>query len=833
MSTLPDDLKILMLEDDPADAELATQALLKSGMAFTSRRVDTRQAFIAALEEFNADIILADYHLPAFDGLAALAIARDRVPDVPFVFVSGAMGEELAIETLHGGAADYVLKSHLSKLAPAVSRALQEAAERRLRRRAEAKLAASEERFRKIAESAQDGLIIVDEDEIITYWNPAAETMFGYTPGEALGQSMHGLLTPVRYRDAYRQGWEQFRETGQGRLIGQTLVLSAVRKGGEEFPIEVSISSVAIEGRWFAIGILRDISERYRAEAVRRELAAIVESTEDAIIGKTLDGCITTWNNGAAKIYGYSADEIVGKSVKILAPPGREQEVIDLLAVVEGGKSVVHYETTRRRKDGRQIEVSLSLSPIRDADGVIRGISTIARDITERKAAERQIEHLAYYDLLTQLPNRRLLLDRLQQALAGSARSRQGGALLFIDLDNFKILNETCGHDVGDRLLVEVAQRLVASVRDGDTVARLGGDEFVVMLEDLGECAQEAAAQAKDVGESILSSLNRPYTIAGRVQHSTPSIGITLFTDRDDSVDELLKQADIAMYQAKSAGRNTLRFFDPEMQAALASRAVLEAELRLGIRDGQFILHYQPQVDSACGIIGAEALLRWVHPERGMVSPTQFIPLAEETGLILPIGQWVLETACAQLKTWAGDARTRDLRLAVNVSARQFRQDGFVDQVTRALANAEAPATRLKLELTESLVLDDVEDTIKKMQALQQLGVGFSMDDFGTGYSSLSYLTRLPLDQLKIDQSFVRNLPDNPNDAAVAQAIITLARSLELAVIAEGVETEAQRAFLDQHGCPTYQGYLFSRPVLLAQFEQLLAGHRLLSAMPD
>ena len=825
MSAPPVDLKILMLEDDLADAELAAQALLKSGMVFSSRRVDTREAFIAALDEFNADIILADYHLPAFDGLAALAIARERAPDVPFIFVSGAMGEEFAIETLHGGAADYVLKSHLSKLAPAVSRALTEAAERRLRRRAEVKLAASEERFRKIAESAQDGLIIVDQDELITYWNPAAETMFGYSAEEALGQSMHGLLTPVRYRDAYRQGWEQFRETGQGRLIGQTLVLSAMRKGGEEFPIEVSISSVAIEGRWFAIGILRDISERYRAEAVRRELAAIVESTEDAIIGKTVDGRITTWNNGAAKMYGYSSDEIVGQSVKILAPHGGEQEVVDLLAVVEGGTSVVHYETTRRRKDGRQIEVSLSLSPIRDADGVIRGISTIARDITERKAAERQIEHLAYYDLLTQLPNRRLLLDRLQQALAGSTRSRQGGALLFIDLDNFKILNETCGHDVGDRLLVEVAQRLVASVRDGDTVARLGGDEFVVMLEDLGECAQEAAAQAKDVGEKILSSLNRPYMIAGRVQHSTPSIGITLFTDRDDSVDEILKQADIAMYQAKSAGRNTLRFFDPEMQAALASRAVLEAALRLAIRDGQFVLHYQPQVDSACGIIGAEALLRWVHPERGMVSPTQFIPLAEETGLILPIGQWVLETACAQLRIWAADARSRDLRLAINVSARQFRQEDFVGQVTRALAHAEAPATHLKLELTESLVLDDVEDTIKKMQALQQLGVGFSMDDFGTGYSSLSYLTRLPLDQLKIDQSFVRNLPDNPNDAAVAQAIITLAKSLELAVIAEGVETEAQRAFLDQHGCPTYQGYLFSRPVALAQFEQLLAGH--------
>jgi len=822
MSALPENLKILMLEDDPVDAELATQALLASGIVFSSRRVDTRETFIAALEEFGADIVLADYNLPAFDGLAALAIARDTTPDVPFIFVSGAMGEEFAIETLHRGAADYVLKNHLGKLAPAVTRALQEAAERHLRRRAETKLAASEERFRKIAESAQDGLIIVDRDEAITYWNPAAEKMFGYGAAEALGQSMHGLLTPARYRDAYRQGWDGFRETGQGRLIGQTLVLSALRKDGEEFPVEVSISSVAIEGRWFAIGILRDISERHRAEAVRRELAAIVESTEDAIIGKTVDGRITTWNNGAAKMYGYSADEIVGKSVKVLAPQGGEQEIVDLLAIVESGKSVVHYETTRLRKDGRQIDVSLSLSPIRDSEGAIRGISTIARDITERKAAERQIEHLAFYDLLTQLPNRRLLLDRLQQALAGTTRSRREGALLFIDLDNFKILNDTCGHDVGDQLLVEVAQRLVASVREGDTIARVGGDEFVVMLEDLSENPQEAAAQAKDVGEDILAALDRPYTIAGNVQHSTPSIGVTLFSNTGDSVDEILKQADIAMYQAKSAGRNTLRFFDPEMQATLAARALLETALRLGIKERQFVLHYQPQVDRARGVIGAEALLRWVHPERGMVSPTQFIPLAEETGLILRIGQWVLEAACARLKVWAGDPRTRDLRLAINVSVRQFRQEDFVEQVTLALENSGAPAARLKLELTESVVLDDIEDAVRKMQALKRLGVGFSMDDFGTGYSSLSYLTRLPFDQLKIDQSFVRNLPDSPNDAAVAQAIITLAESLGLAVIAEGVETEAQLAFLERHGCPTYQGYLFSRPVELAQFERLV-----------
>jgi EAL domain-containing protein (putative c-di-GMP-specific phosphodiesterase class I) len=296
-----------------------------------------------------------------------------------------------------------------------------------------------------------------------------------------------------------------------------------------------------------------------------------------------------------------------------------------------------------------------------------------------------------------------------------------------------------------------------------------------------------------------------------------------VFIDTEDSVDELLKQADIAMYQAKSAGRNTLRFFDPETQTALADRALLEAALRVGLQGRQFAIHYQPQVDAARGLIGAEALLRWQHPELGMVSPAQFIPLAEETGLILPIGRWVLETACARLKAWAGDPRTCDLKLAINVSARQFRQPDFVAQVQQALVDSGAPPARLKLELTESLVLDDVEDTIKKMQALRDLGVGFSMDDFGTGYSSLSYLTRLPLEQLKIDQSFVRNLPDNHNDAMIVQTIINLARSLGLAVIAEGVETEAQRQFLEQNGCPTCQGYLFGKPMNLAEFERMLS----------
>jgi diguanylate cyclase (GGDEF)-like protein len=414
----------------------------------------------------------------------------------------------------------------------------------------------------------------------------------------------------------------------------------------------------------------------------------------------------------------------------------------------------------------------------------------------------------------------------LQQTLASCGRSPRKGALLFIDLDNFKVLNDTSGHDVGDQLLVFVAKRLEHCVRENDTIARLGGDEFVVMLDGLSETIEEAAAQARSVGAKIQNVLNQPYTIGGQVHYSTPSIGITLISNAQSSVEELLKQADIAMYQAKAGGRNTLRFFDPHMQAALAARANLEADLRVGIREQQFVLHYQPQVDAVRGIIGAEALLRWNHPERGMVAPGEFIRIAEESGLILPIGQWVLEVACARLKDWEADPRTRDLVLAINVSARQFRQADFVEQVCTALKKSGARPQQLKLELTESVVLDDIEDTIEKMKQLRPLEVGFSMDDFGTGYSSLSYLTRLPLDQLKIDQSFVRNLPGNRNEAVVVQTIITMAVSLGLTVIAEGVETEAQRQFLQRHGCHTFQGYLYSKPVALPDFELLLIRNR-------
>ncbi len=671
-----------------------------------------------------------------------------------------------------------------------------------------------------LVQTIPDLVWLRDGDGVFLRCNAQFERLVGRSESEILGRTLYELVD----KDLVELSQETDRRAmaaGKPQANEAWLTFAADGYRGLFETIKTPMRDQA--GKPIGIlGIARDITVRKRTEEQLRIAATAFEAQEGIVITDA-NKVILRVNRAFAEITGYASEDVAGKTPSMLKSGRHDGAFYRAMWDRIASEGSWQGEIWNRRKNGEVFPEWLNITAVKRDHGEITHYVGTLVDITERKAAEDKIEVLAFYDPLTKLPNRRLFLDRLQHALNGCGRSRRKGALLFIDLDNFKILNETSGHDVGDRLLVDVAGRLADCVRSGDTVARLGGDEFVVLLEDLSENAQEAAGQAKAAGEKIMASLARPYTIAGRVRHSTPSIGVTLFADAGDPLDELLKQADIAMYQAKAAGRNALRFFDPVMQGALSARTALESELRHAAQERQFVLHYQPQVDGAGAFIGAEALLRWRHPERGLVAPGEFIPLAEETGLILPIGRWVLQAACLRLEKWASAARTRDLHLAVNVSARQFRQTDFVDQVRDALEQAGAPAAKLKLELTESLIIDDIEDAIDKMRALKRLGVGFSMDDFGTGYSSLSYLTRLPLDQLKIDRSFVRDLPDSANDAAVVQTIITLAKSLGLAVIAEGVETEAQRRFLEDHGCPTYQGFLFSPPLDIEQFEQLLA----------
>lgn len=569
-------------------------------------------------------------------------------------------------------------------------------------------------------------------------------------------------------------------------------------------------------GIWGLCGISTDITDLKNAELSLRIAATAFESSDGILITDAACSVLQV-NSAFTTITGYSAGDVIGKNPRILSS-GRHDKVF-----YESMWERIHSTGTwcgeiwNRRKNGEIYPERITISEVKDKDGKVTNYVSVFTDISESKASSEQIEHLAFYDPLTNLPNRLLLLDRVRQAFSSSSRTGKKGALLFVDLDHFKVLNDTLGHSTGDLLLKLQAERLSHCVRAGDTVARFGGDEFVVVLEDLDSNATEAATIAEQIGNKILTTLHEPCQFGTHQYQSTSSIGITLFSGEEHEIEDLLKQADISMYQAKKAGRNTLRFFDPAMQQKISIRANLESELRHAIEKNQLVLYYQVQVDDNQRLFGVEALIRWVHPERGIVSPLEFIPIAEESSLIFDIGHWVIDSACRQLAEWGAIADKKHLIIAVNVSAHQFRALDFVQSTQQAIELHQIDASRLKLELTESVILEDVDEVIAKMHALKALGVQLSLDDFGTGYSSLSYLKKLPLDQVKIDRSFVRDLAYDPNDAIIVKTIIDLAKNFRINVIAEGVETELELAILKEYGCRLYQGFLFGKPVPIDQ----------------
>ncbi len=683
------------------------------------------------------------------------------------------------------------------------------------RRQVEKTLRASEQRLRTILETEPDCVKIIDHQGNVLEMNAIGLTMLEADSVQAV--QAHGLINFVEPRDraAFSTLHQRVMQGANATLAFQVKGLRGTLRWLETHAAPMRDANGAIT---MLLSITRDITERRHTEENLRIAASAFEA-QVGIMVTDPQGVILRVNQRFALDSGYTAEEAVGQTPRLLKSGRHDDAFYTAMWTALRHEGSWQGEIWDRRKNGEIYPKWMTITAVRGDDGVLSQYVSTQMDITERKTAEDEIRHLAFYDPLTLLPNRRLLQDRLSLAIAGKARSARLGALLFIDLDNFKMLNDTLGHDRGDLLLQEVALRLSTCVREGDTVARLGGDEFVVMLDDLGLDVTAAATGAETVGEKILATLSHPYLLAGHGHHSTSSIGITLFGHRDASQEDLLRQADLAMYQAKAAGRNTLRFFDPAMQTAVNRRAELETELRQALVAGQIIAHFQAQVDGVGRITGAETLARWQHPQRGLVPPDEFIPLAEDTGLILPLGRTMLETACSQLVVWSRLPSYAHLTLAVNVSPRQLRQDDFVPQVLDMLDRTGADPSRLKLELTESLLMDNVEACIAKMAALRARGVGFALDDFGTGYSSLSYLKRLPLEKLKIDRSFVK---DVLNDAAIVRTVMALAQSLGLSVIAEGVETEMQRQFLVNQGCQAFQGYLFSRPVPLADFEQLL-----------
>ena len=693
------------------------------------------------------------------------------------------------------------------------------------RKLSEQHLRESQNQYQALVEWAPLGLSVHQNGRIV-YVNPAAMRMWGAaTASELLGTRIQSRFHPQALESEGAR-MQAILANGQHAPVRQSKYL---RLDGRAIDVETQAMPMSFGGAPAVLISFQDISARKLTETTLRDsedrFRILTQLSSDWYWEQDDQHRFVMLSGAVAASTGLTTLDCIGKTHWDLPAINlMESDWENHRRTLAAHQEFRDFEIRWPDSNDRMHWSSVSGAPMFTATGAFKGYRGVGRDITVQKLAANEIHRPAFYDPLTALPNRRLLQEQLKKSMQINSRHGMRGALLFIDLDNFETLNDTLGHDVGDVLLQQVAERLSTCVRESDTVARLGGDEFVVVLDDLHGGALDAAAYAEGIGQKILSSLNMPYRLAGREHRSSPSIGITLMGDVVQSVDDLLKQADLAMYQAKAAGRNTLRFFDVAMQSDVDSRVAMESDLRDGLQGGEELeLHFQPMVDVLGHVTGAEALVRWQQPQRGLVMPTEFIPLAEATGLILPLGRWVLNAACEQLALWACDPITAHLSLAVNVSARQLREPDFVAQVAGILQRTGAPAQRLRLELTETVLVHRVEDIIVKMKALRVMGVGFSLDDFGTGYSSLNYLKQLPLDLLKIDHSFVQDVLTDPNDAAIARTIVGLGHSLGLSVVAEGVETAEQREFLANIDCFCYQGFLFAEALPIDAFNAYVA----------
>jgi diguanylate cyclase (GGDEF)-like protein/PAS domain S-box-containing protein len=685
-------------------------------------------------------------------------------------------------------------------------------------------LRAQEALLRTVLDESPDFIVLKDHAGNFLLCNQPVADFYGTTPEAMVGKHDGHFSATAEQADQMRANVLEVMARGRTEIVFEQSTDD--RSGETRFFKSIKKPFLGDNGLPRILVIAHDITDVRRAQEKvqesERRLRYVLNATGEGVWDWDLRTDALTHNLRWYELLGLERDKLTGTIADFHAClfPEDRADIDAALQHCLDGLGPYRHEHRMRRQDGSAIWV-LDRGDVveRDAQGrPLRMVGSFS-DVTERKTAEAMTQRLAFYDPLTGLPNRRLMFDRLQHALQLGRRNGQFGALMFLDLDNFKDLNDTLGHAGGDALLKQVAQRLGDTLRANDTAARMGGDEFVVIAEDLGAQPLQAATAAEALASKLMSSLEQAYELDGASHCSTCSVGIALFGYAGDTAEELLKRADFAMYQAKDAGRHTLRFFDPVMQETVLARAALAAELRKGLERGELDVYLQPVVDAQGRRVGAEALVRWRHPVRGLVPPAAFIPLAEQNGLIVTVGQQVLEAACRQLVAWQADAATQALTLSVNVSVRQFHQADFVSQVLNTLERTGANANLLKLELTESLLLDDVNEVVRKMRALRARGVRFSIDDFGTGYSSLAYLKQLPLDEIKIDRSFIDDVLGDASDASIVQTILVLARSLSLKVVAEGVESEGQQDFLVRLGCPYFQGFLWGRPVPASQWQ--------------
>ncbi len=669
--------------------------------------------------------------------------------------------------------------------------------------------------LRATIESTADGLLVTDESGKVLCHNQLYMDMWPIPP-ELMETARH--LPLIQYCVSFLKDPHQFVLSTQEIYLAWPPESFDVLQFNDGRVFERYTKVRFVEGLNVGrVWSFRDITERRRAESYKAQLAAIVESSNDAIIVKDLNGIITNWNSGAERIFGYRASEIIGCSISLLIPPDRLEEESKIMKLVKRGKLTDHFETVRWGKGDKPIDVSVTISPVKNSEGKIIGASKIARDITQRKGSQERIQYLAHYDSLTGLPNRTLLADRMKIAIGNAARYSKRLALLFVDLDRFKLVNDSLGHEIGDKLLKVAAERMQSTIRHIDTISRLGGDEFIVLLSQI-----VAAEDAARVAEKLIAAVSEPYRIEEHELLLTASVGISIYPESGTEANSLLRNADTSMYSAKESGRNRYRFYSEDLTSRVTERLSLERDLRGAIERDEIFVVYQPQIELATRrVIGAEALMRWRHPGRGLVLPASFIPVAEDSGLILPLGEHILRESCVLARQWY-HRYGFDVGIAVNISAVQFRQKDFTEVVLRVLADTGISPSCLELEVTESVVMQGVESAIEKMRILGAHGIKIAIDDFGTGYSSLSYLRQFHVDRLKIDQSFIDDLPDSTDAEAIIRAIVAMGRSLGLHVIAEGVETEVQAQFLQSIECDESQGYLYAKPMMARDFEAWL-----------
>ena len=800
-------LRIVMVEDVESDAEITLRELKRGGLSVDFRRVETREELVRECGEFRPEVVLSDFALPKFDGLSALSVVRQLDPDVPFIFVSGTIGEETAVKSLRSGATDYVLKTNLSRLASAVQRAVQESRERVARRAAEAQVRRSERIFRSFMENLPGLAFIKDAEGRFTFVNPAAEWVLGRPHDQILGARIEDLMKGPAAVAAFKSDSEVLASNAAVHAI-QTLSTPAGPRHWMmvKFPLRQDGDDDAGIG-----GIAMDLTERLETEeALRLRDRAVEVSVDPVLIVSASDPKMPLIYVNAAfeRITGYRREEVIGRNCRLLQGNDRDQPELDKIRRAIDEKRDGQALLRNYRKDGSLFWNMLYVAPVRDPrSGAVTHFVGVQHDITELKRYQDELEHQANHDALTGLANRNLLKDRLHQQLALAHRYKRTFSVAFIDLDNFKLINDSLGHDVGDRLLRIAGERLAACVRDGDTVARPGGDEFVLLV---AERSNEGGAYR--VVQRVMAALAPPFQIDHREFNVTCSVGIASFPRDGQDAETLLRNADTAMYRAKESGRNTFQLYSSEMNVNVGERLSVETDLWRALERDELRLYYRPKVELKTGrIIGTEALLRWQHPVRGMILPGKFIPVAEESSLIVQIGRWVIETACAQNVAWQ-NAGLPHVPVAVNISARQLHNKDLVPSVRSALAASGLEPKYLEIELTESAAMLSVDRAMSTLSELRAMGVQVSLDDFGTGYSSLSHLKRFPVTRLKIDQTFVRDLATDVDDAAIVRAIIVVAQELSLDVTAEGVETAQQVAFLTAHNCSEAQGFYFARP---------------------